>query len=149
MRGDPIVLGIDLATANARVLAVDTSTGQTVAQANAPVSSPVRTDDGSSTQQANYAEVVFALIKAVAADLGLRSRDVRAICTTGTSGTIVPCNNQGYPVGHALMYDDQRASSENDEIQANSPKGPYGALGRIVWLERNAPAQKYLTLLTW
>lgn len=141
---EPIVLGIDLATANARVLAVGVDTGRTLAQAQSPLSPPVRAANGRSEQLANYADVVVELIEAVATELGAYSKAIQALCITGTSGTVVPCDNQGRPVGNALMYDDQRASIENAQIQANSPAGPYAALARIAWLNRNEPAQKYL-----
>lgn len=85
MRSESIVLGIDLATANARVLAVGVETGQIIAQTDAPLALPVRAANAGRGQQANYAEVVFALIKSVTAVLGAQSRNIRALCTTGTS----------------------------------------------------------------
>lgn len=144
MRSESIVLGIDLATATARVLAVGVETGQIIAQTDAPLALPVRAANAGRGQRANYAEVVFGLIKSVTAALGAQSRNIRALCTTGTSGTIVPCNSLGVPSGDALMYDDQRAAAENREISAQLPKGPYAALARALWLERNAPAEKYV-----
>lgn len=144
MHSGTIVLGIDLATANARVLAVGVGAGLTLAQAGAPLDPPVNEENGGRAQRANYAEVVFGLIAAVVVELGAQSEQIQALCTTGTSGTIVPSNRYGVPTGDALMYDDQRAAGENQKIMAGTPRGPFAALARAAWLEHNAPAEKYL-----
>ena len=99
-----IVLGIDLATAGARVQAVDAESRATLAELRAPLavtgSAPER------TQPPRYAEVVRDLITGVTGLLGARAAEVRALSITGTSGTVVPADEHGVPVADAVLYDD-------------------------------------------
>jgi xylulokinase len=130
-----IVLGIDLATAGARVQAVDAESGETLAESRAPLA--VTGSAGERTQPPRYAEVVRDLIAGVAATLGSRAAEVRALSITGTSGTVVPADEHGVPVGDALLYDDPRG------VPLSTTR-PSAALARTGWLQAHAPAPRYL-----
>jgi sugar (pentulose or hexulose) kinase len=138
-----VVLGIDLATAEARVLAVDAHTGEALAELSAPLeltgSGPDR------TQSSRYAEVVGDLVRGITSALGPRAREVRALSITGTSGTIVPADAAGVPVGDAVLYDDPRGA-ERLAALADAGRGirPSGALARAAWMHAVAPAPRYL-----
>ena len=56
---------------------------------------------GERSQAANYGPVAVATLAEVAAKLGASAKRIRAISTTGTSGTIVPADKRGNPVGRA------------------------------------------------
>ncbi|MFB2585797.1 FGGY-family carbohydrate kinase [Herbiconiux liukaitaii] len=130
-----IVLGIDLATAEARVLAVDESTGAALAERRAPL--PLR--ERSRTQRAAYGDVAIELIAAVVAALGSRSLDVGALSVTGTSGTVVPVDAAGAPVGDAVLYDDPRGGDELRMLtEAGLGRRPRGALARAAWMNAAA-----------
>ncbi len=103
-RGE-VVLGIDLATAGARCVALDAVTGEVLASVSAPLPAPVRSGRGS-TQAATYAAVALDLVARITRDLGGRSHGVRALSVSGTSGTVVPVDACGVPVGDARLYDD-------------------------------------------
>ncbi len=112
-----VVLGVDLATAHARVVALDED-GSVLAERDHPlpgVDSPV---EGAREQQAAYAEVVTSLLGRVTDDLGSRGPDVRALSLTGTSGTVVPCDRSGRPTGPALLYSDQQSGHEAERLRA-------------------------------
>ncbi len=75
-------------------------------------------------------------------------REVRAVAVAATSGTIVPVDRGGRPIGPALMYDDRRAVAQNEIAQragrdrwarVGLAVSPTAALGRIGWLA----AQRY------
>jgi len=134
-----VALGVDLATAEARVLAVDLDTGASLAERSYPL--PV--DDGE--QPAHYGRTALRLIAAVAHDLGPRAAEVTAIAVTGTSGTVVPADERGVPRGSALLYNDSRGA-ELLPLLAAQGLGirPSGALARAAWLHRNRPAPRYL-----
>lgn len=132
-----IVLGIDLATAGARVRAVDAASGRTLDERRAPI--PVTGAEGERTQPAVYADVVRELIGGVTAGLGGRAAEVRALSITGTSGTVVPVDAAGVPVGDAVLYDDPRGA---EQLRALAEAGlgirPSGALARAAWMRRGA-----------
>ena len=144
MSTEPLVLGIDLATANARVVAVGIESGRTLCEVHAPLPRPHSSAPGWSEQDPQYAAVALGLIKEITAALGPASANIRALSTTGTSGTVVPTGTDGRPMSSAIMYNDQRALRENSTIAELNPHGPYAALARSAWLERNAPADRYL-----
>ncbi|MGN6503003.1 MAG: hypothetical protein ACTHKX_08900, partial [Pseudolysinimonas sp.] len=130
-----IVLGIDLATAGARVQAVDAESGETLAELRAPLA--VTGSAGERTQPARYAEVVRELIGGVTGLLGARAPEVRALSITGTSGTVVPVDEHGVPVGDAVLYDDPRG------VPVSTGR-PSAALARAGWLLAHAPAPRYV-----
>jgi len=101
-----ITLGIDLATAAARCVALDIETGALLASADQPLPQPVRSSDGSSVQRPDYAVAARQLVTRVCVALGARAGAVTALSITGTSGTVVPCDDRGVPVGDARLYDD-------------------------------------------
>ena len=101
-----VTLGVDLATASARCVALDTETGRVLAAADAPLPQPVRSLRGSSTQRPVYAESAGRLMTRVCFELGDQASAVTAVCISGTSGTVVPCDARGVPIGDALLYDD-------------------------------------------
>jgi sugar (pentulose or hexulose) kinase len=138
------VLGIDLATANARVVAVDTETGRIIAQAAGALSGP-EGSGGEREQRADYAEVVRSLITEVVAALGQRAADIGALSITGTSGTVVPVDATGRPVGPALLYNDARGTNELRELaEAGFAVRPSTALARTAWMHRVRPAAQYV-----
>jgi xylulokinase len=138
-----IVLGIDLATADARVQAVDAESGQVLVELRAAVA--LSSSGGERTQPARYGEVVRALLGGVTARLAGRAQEVRALCVTGTSGTVVPVDAQGVPVGDAVLYDDPRGA---DQLRALAEAGlgirPSGALARAAWMHSASPAARYV-----
>jgi xylulokinase len=100
MSGGGIVLGIDVATSALRVIALDTDNGSVAAAAETGLPSVVGSA-GERSQAANYGPVAVATLTEVAAKLGASAKRIRAISTTGTSGTIVPADKRGNPVGRA------------------------------------------------
>lgn len=139
-----IVLGVDLATADVRVVAVDAESGAVLAErrASLPVSPST---DGSRMQPALHGELTRQLISALAADLGSRAAGIRALSITGTSGTVVPVDATGRPVGEAVLYDDPRGTAELRALtEAGFGVRPSGALARAAWTHASAPAERYV-----
>jgi len=128
---DAITLGVDLATATARCVALDTGTGQSVATAQAPLPAPERSAGGVSRQRPDYASVAFAVIASVCRQLGPEARRVGALSLTGTSGTVVPCDAQGTPVADARLYDDSSSAAVASTVGLTGAS----SLGRMVSLQ--------------
>lgn len=139
-----IVLGVDLATAVARAVAV-TDQGRVAAERSLPLA-PVETPaEGWREQRALYLEAARELIRGVLADLGPAAREVRAIAVAGTSGTVVPVDADHRPVGAALLYSDQRAAAEAAVLRAAGKQATATSpLARIGWLRTHVPAARYV-----
>lgn len=138
-----IVLGIDLATADVRVQAVDVETGASLVELRRALE--VTGAGRSRTQPARYGEYARGLVAAVAARLGARVSEVRALSITGTSGTVVPVDASGCPVGDAVLYDDPRGGKELRALaEAGLAHRPSVALARAAWMHRVSPAACYV-----
>ena len=150
MSAGALTVGIDLATATARIVVVDEH-GGVHAEHTVPLPAPVR--EGVRSEQApRYTQVTAELLAKAQADLGELAGSVRALCITGTSGTIVPCDLQGAPTGNAVLYDDRRGERLAGRLReaAASPEvaalvaTPTSPLARLGWLAAHTDAARYL-----
>lgn len=148
-----LVIGIDVGTQGARVVACDP---QGVVQAQAAEPFPL-----TPTQQLppRWAEqdpemwwtAVTTCLRRLVAELRQQGHPVeaiRALAVTSTSGTILPIAAGGQPLRPAMMYNDSRAQVEAEEIQAagSDLAAALGyrfnasfALAKILWLRRHEP----------
>lgn len=72
---------------------------------------------------------------------------VDAVCIDGTSGTIVPINQDLKPLTNALLYSDSRAVEEAEDLRKLSEKAreyedflpiaPYLVIPKILWLKKH------------
>ncbi|MGN6751940.1 MAG: FGGY family carbohydrate kinase [Intrasporangium sp.] len=108
------VLGIDLATAGARCVALDARTGAVLATARRDLPRPARSEGGHSRQPAAYGDVALALLEEVCRELPPNAPPVRAVSVTGTSGTVVATDAAGRPLADARLYDDTSAATVLD-----------------------------------
>ncbi|OIV36180.1 carbohydrate kinase [Mangrovactinospora gilvigrisea] len=145
-----VVVGIDVATANVRVLCVDPADGRVAATGGAPLPPPERGPGGRAEQDARaWWPAVAAALRKATSQLPRGGREVLGLAVSATSGTIVLADGAGEPLGPALMYDDRRAADRNALAQqAAAPRwaelgisvGPTAALGRIAELAAATPS---------
>ncbi|MEU3766508.1 FGGY family carbohydrate kinase [Amycolatopsis keratiniphila] len=143
----PVTIGIDVATAGVRALAV--RGGAVLASAAEPLPAPVRDDRGHSEQDArSWWPTVKTVLAKVTGELPGRGGEVAAVAIAATSGTIVGVDASGVPVTPALMYDDRRGAELNREATALGADrwrrlgfgvSATAALGRIAWLAGHVP----------
>lgn len=143
-----VSVGIDIATAGVRAIAVDPH-GTVLAAESAPLPAPVRDDSGRSEQDAAaWWPATADVLRKVTATLPRGGSEVSAVAVSATSGTIVAVDAHGRPASPALMYDDRRAAAHNaraGELGAARWQrlavtvSPTAALGRIAWLRANTP----------
>ena len=113
-----VVVGLDVATANVRAMAVDGS-GGIHAEASVPLPEPVSPRPGWVEQDAaGWWPAAVSVLREVSAALGQASGSVVAVAVCATSGTVVALDSDGVPVGPALLYSDQRAAEEAAAAQA-------------------------------
>jgi sugar (pentulose or hexulose) kinase len=145
---NPVTIGVDVATAGVRALAVD-GAGAVVASASERLPTPERDERGHSEQDATtWWPAVESALRQVTGALPGRGAEVRAVAVAATSGTVVAVDGRGEPVTRALMYDDRRGAPYNaraaelgeDRWRAlGMGVSPTAALGRIAWLHDTVP----------
>jgi sugar (pentulose or hexulose) kinase len=143
-----VVLGIDIGTSGVRIAAVDSS-GIVQAMAIAPIVAPLQTG-GRALQDSR---IWWDATSQAMMDLGLGSHHVLALAIDGTSGTILPVDAAGAPLGLASMYNDvcekaylaavaTQASPETAALGSTSPlaraiamqKGAHRILHQADWI---------------
>ncbi|WP_081744558.1 FGGY-family carbohydrate kinase [Arthrobacter sp. H14] len=140
-----IAIGIDLATANARAAAVCMETGDVLAEQAASLSPVMEPRPGWAVQRPAYARTVAGLIGGITSILGPRSTEIGALSVTGTSGSFVPSDSQGRPLGNAVLYSDQRDTRQTPAVAESATSSPTSALNRIRWLEEHYGNARYLS----
>ncbi|MEV7550441.1 FGGY family carbohydrate kinase [Amycolatopsis sp. NPDC089917] len=143
----PVTIGIDVATAGVRALAV--RGGTVLASAAEPLPAPVRDERGHSEQDArSWWPAVETVLAKVTGELPGRGGEVVAVAVAATSGTIVGVDTSGEPVTPALMYDDRRGTELNRKAtelgedrwrRLGFGVAATAALGRIAWLSEHVP----------
>jgi len=148
-----LVLGIDVGTQGARVLASD-RVGQVVASVEEPFDSYFTTglpDRWVEQAPQMWWQAVRAAILHLMQELRRQNTaaTIETLSITSTSGTVVMVDGSGRPLRPALMYNDGRAQEEALQVQHAGQQlaaalgyrfNPSFALSKILWLRLNEPA---------
>ena len=111
-----VVLGIDVGTSGVRIAARDRNDALK-AMVSAPLDGPIL-DYGRALQDANlWWEAIGAAFKSI----DLTGLQVLALAIDGTSGTVLPIDADGRPVGLASMYNDVAEPEHVQRIKAVAP----------------------------
>ncbi len=131
-------LGIDLGTGGIRCLLIDDN-GKILADLSRPLVD-INLSDVPGHSEQNPVEWV-TLLEDVLSELFSQPmyRSVRAIAVDSTSGTVLPVNREGIPLGNAFMHNDIRASEE--ALQCKEVFGgscsPTFSLPKALWMQSN------------
>lgn len=148
-----IFLGIDAGTQGVRTIGVDE-------KGNVRAAASVAYETLNTSDKAGYYEQIPDDWYEAAGDTvrdcleqlkqaGLSTDEVQAVCVDGTSGTIVPVDEQLKPLSPALMYNDARAADQLPLIHAvcGTLERRCGytinasfALPRLLWIKEHRPA---------
>jgi xylulokinase len=145
--GEPVVLGIDVGTTNAKagLVALD---GRLLGSARASYAIDVAPDEGRAEQDADD---WWAALETLTATLRALRTDVRivAIAVTGHGPTMVPVDAVGRPTGQAITWLDTRTLAEQDELATRTGLRGWAlsVLPAGLWLERHRPRVAEAT--TW
>ena len=140
---EAVYLGIDIGTQSVRAMAL--SDNKVVAAAKAPLAS-TREAERHEQDPEDWWEAVTVCCRSVMTQLGAR-KSVRGVAVSGTSGTILVVDQRGRPLTSGLLYDDGRARTEAQEVQAAGASlwtelgyrmRPSWALPKLLWLTRNS-----------
>ncbi|MEA2825908.1 MAG: D-ribulokinase [Actinomycetota bacterium] len=137
-----LVVGVDMATAEVRALAMD-EYGQVRAQSRQPLPPPTSPRPGWSEQDAGSWWPAVATALAEVTRTVSRLGRVVAVSVCATSGTVVAVDRHGEPIGPALTYADQRAVAEAEVAQA-AGADRWAALGLRVQASFGLPKWAWL-----
>ena len=133
-----VVLGVDVGTSGVRIAARDEA-GDLKAMSSAPMNGPIL-DFGRVLQDP---QIWWDALGVAFKGLDLRGLRVLALAIDGTSGTVLPVDANGKPVGLASMYNDVAAPEHVQRIKAVAPPetaahGATSPLARLIPMLPNA-----------
>jgi hypothetical protein len=133
--GADLALGIDIGTSAVRLAALDRG-GAMVASAVAPLPPPVQDGNGITQDPALWRKATEEAFAEIRRHIDLKN--VRTLAVDGTSGTVLPVDEAGRPLGPARMYNDP-APAEAALIAPVAPldtaaRGATSALARAMRL---------------
>lgn len=134
-----VVLGIDVGTSGVRIAASDRS-GQLVAMASASIAAPLQNFGRLMQDPQLWWQAIEEAFRA----LDLKGHQVLALAIDGTSGTILPVDENGKPLGLASMYNDVADSGAVTKVKGVAPAetaalGSSSPLARALEMPANAP----------
>jgi D-ribulokinase len=147
-----LFMGIDVGTQGSRVIIV-TEKGRVLAEAAGdfePGSGQLPSGWFQQSPRAWWAATRKAISQSLASlgKLGINPPEIYALSVTSTSGTILAVDQNGEPLGDAIMYNDSRAALEAEEInEVSLPlRGKLGykfnasfGLPKMLWIKQNQP----------
>lgn len=147
-----IVLGVDIGTQGARVIACDINghvkSSKSVKFKSLDVSQVEQHREQRAEDWWHAAKEALCFVINNLKDQGISADVIKSISIDGTSGTILPIDKLNNPLQNALMYNDRRADEEAQEIRkyASEFENKLGykfnssyALPKILWIKKNKP----------
>jgi len=150
-----LFLGIDAGTQGVRAVAVDPA-GRAAAESSYsyPVLNLAGPEQGPDRYEQSSGDWWDALCRAVSGcvarlrESGRDPRDIAGVSLCGTSGTILPLDGDGGPLGNAILYNDLRAAGLARAVGERAPSlerrlgyriGASFSLPRMLWYREEQP----------
>lgn len=99
MSNDPLFVGLDIGTSGARAIVIDTQ-GHIISDGQCAMA-----DIGNNHRDPNVWLTAAKSALNIAFDK-VNKKNIRSISVDGTSGTMIPIDNNGRPLSHGCMYND-------------------------------------------
>jgi FGGY-family pentulose kinase len=147
-RSAPFFLGIDVGTQSLRAALFDTA-GHCLAFATGQLDTLHPQPGWAEQDSEQWWQAARAAVRKALARAGARAEDVAGIGLDCTACTVIPCRLDGTPVHRALLWMDQRAYREAEEITATRDRSlryvsgvvsPEWMLPKALWLKRHERA---------
>ena len=144
----PFFLGLDVGTQSVRAALVD-GKGNCCAFATAPIDTHFPQPGFAEQDASQWWQSTCRAVPEALARGGVRPDDIAGIGLDCTACTVLPCRLDGTPLRRALLWMDQRAFREADEINATGDASlryvsgvvsPEWMLPKALWLKRHEPA---------
>lgn len=143
----PMLLGLDFGTQGVRAALVDPA-GTTLAFGTAPIETTYPRPAWAEQDPLRWWSAIGDATRAALQRADVRPEHVAAVGLDCTACTVVACLADGTPVRPALLWMDQRAAAEADELSATGDPAlrfvsgrlsPEWMLPKALWLRRNEP----------
>ena len=146
-----LYMGIDVGTQGVRCVVADEKGAVAAAKSVAFAKLNVATDGLYEQSPADWRMATEEAIRDCTMQLwrlGINADSIRAVSVDGTSGTIVPLDENNVPLTNGLMYNDPRAKAEAAEVHAvmgaherklGLKFGASFSLPRVLWFLRQRP----------
>ncbi len=141
------VLGLDVGTQGLRAALVDLK-GRTVSYGVAPIETRYPRPTWAEQDPSQWWEAARSAVRQALDQGDIRPDQVKGIGLDCTACTVLACTEAGEPLRWALLWMDQRAFREADEISATGDPvlkyvsgrvSPEWMLPKALWLKRNEP----------
>ncbi|MGP0069663.1 MAG: FGGY-family carbohydrate kinase [Isosphaeraceae bacterium] len=142
-----LLLGLDVGTQSLRAALVDLQ-GRTVAYGVAPIETTYPRPTWAEQKPADWWAAARLAVASALSSGGVAREEVVAVGLDCTACTVVACSAAGEPSRGALLWMDQRAFREAEEISANGDPilryvsgrvSPEWMLPKALWIKRNEP----------
>ena len=140
-----IYIGIDLGTSGCRACAIDDNRN-ILKTCSHPLPPPQI--EGNAIEQ--HPDIWWQAVEQLLSDLcqHIDTRQVRAICVDGTSGTLLVTDDRGTPLSPALMYNDSRCLTQAEQISKVAPEnsaaqGASSGLAKLLYLQAKHPHARH------
>ena len=134
-------LGLDFGTSGARACVIDHDKTIVWEQRIAyPDPDPLRPGSGQAQTPADWRAALHALLGALPQHIAGR---LQGLAIDGTSGTVLLCDAELEPCSPALLYNDQRALQQAEQLRAIAPNdhtvcAATSGLAKFLWLTRQS-----------
>ncbi|MDR3210401.1 MAG: carbohydrate kinase [Planctomycetota bacterium] len=144
---DSLVVGVDVGTGSLRTVLYNLA-GEQVAEDRYALNNRFLAGGGVEQDALEWRAGLAKTFNTCRKKAGVKPGAIKAVGFDGTSGTVVPIDSQGFPLGPALLWMDTRSSGEADEINstgdailgfAGGRTSAEWVLAKILWLKRNFP----------
>jgi FGGY-family pentulose kinase len=143
-----LFLGLDVGTQSLRAALVDEH-GSCRAFATSPIDTHYPQPSHAEQDAAQWWQAACQAVPEALARAGARADDIAGIGLDCTACTVLACQSDGTPLRRALLWMDQRAFREADQISATDDPSlryvsgvvsPEWMLPKALWLKRHEPA---------
>lgn len=136
-----LFLGVDVGTSGVRVLVIDEA-GRIMAQARTTLPEAQGENGWREQHPQHWLGALEDCMAELHRQLGPDMQSIQALALDGTSATLVVTDQAGQPLRPALMYNDQRATFEAQEIAQTLPASgalanASSSLAKLLWLARH------------
>lgn len=140
----PLYIGIDLGTSGCRAIAIDESR-QILGEASVSLPAPARHGQQVEQDPQPWWQAVCDCLQQLTHTID--PTQIAAIAVDGTSSTLLLTDENGTPLGPALMYNDARATEQAAAIARVAPaetaaQGASSTLAKLLWLSENSYTEK-------
>jgi len=147
MSESPYFLGLDVGTQGLRAAVVDLA-GTTIAFGVAPIETTYPRPAWAEQEAGSWWTAARKAVGLAVKDAGVAPSQIAGIGLDCTACTVIPCRLDGTPLRPALLWMDQRAAREAEEIGATGDPilryvsgraSPEWMLPKALWLRRHEP----------